>query len=99
VVRLHRRHDAQPAEARDVRGIDRLDVLDAVAPPWGPGVGSRAERIAGPRAVDGGRMLEGVERHPDPAVADRVQLDLPAAPVGQGDERIELLRLPGRQAP
>ena len=80
VVRLHRGDDAEPPEARDVGAGDGLDVLDAMAP-----IAGRVRR-RGP--------LVGVERHPDPAVADRVDLELPAAPIRLGRERVERVRLP-----
>ena len=61
---------------------------------WVPGAAPPPARIAGPRPVRGRRVLEGVQRQPDPTVADRVQLDLPAAPVGLGRRRRR-----GRPAP
>ena len=44
------------------------------------------------------RALEGVQRQPDASIADRVRLDLPAAPVGLGREGVEIGWLPRRQA-
>ncbi len=86
MIRLHRGHDPESREARDVGTGDRLDVLDPVAP-----VG-----IAG--RVRGGRPFVRVERHPDPGVADGVDLHLPAAPVGLGDEGVERVGVPFRPA-
>jgi hypothetical protein len=58
------------------------------------GGGAGSVRIAGPRAVGRRGTLERVERHANPAVADGVELDLPATPVGLSDERVQLLRCP-----
>ena len=61
-------------------------MLDAVA----------AIGIAG--RVGGCRSFVGVERHPDPGIADGVDLHLPAAAVGLGDEGVEVLGVPLRAA-
>ena len=98
VVGLHRGHHAQRGEPADVGGVDGLDVLHAVAPGVRPGRRSRSPRVAGPGPVDTRRVLEGVQGQAHAPVADGVHLHLPAAPVGLGDERVELVRLPGRQA-
>ena len=74
-------------EPPDVGGIDGLDVLDAVPPGVGPRRRALAARVAGPRPVGAGGVLEGVEREADAPVADGVQLHLPAAPVGLGRRR------------
>ena len=84
VVRLHRGDDPEPAEARDVGPRDGLDVLDAVP--------SIADRVGGR-----GSLVQ-IEDHPDPAVADGVDLHLPATAIRLGHERIQLVRLPFRQA-
>ena len=65
---------------------------------WVPGVAPVPVRVARPRPVGARRVLERVERQAHAPVADGVQLHLPAAPVGLGDERVELVRLPGGQA-
>ena len=70
VVRLHGGDDAELGEARDVGPGDGLDVLDPVAP------------VAG--RVRGRRTLVGIQDHPDARVADRMDLELPAAPVRLG---------------
>ena len=76
VERLHRGDDAQLLEARDVGGVDQLDVLDAVA--------------AVARAVGGAGGGVGVEGAAHAGVADRVDGDLEAQPVGQDDRRVDL---------
>ena len=65
-------------QPRNVGGIDRLDVLEPVP-------------AAAVRAPDCARrgLLEGVERHPDRAIADGVNHDLPAASIELGHEPIE----------
>ena len=98
VVRLHRGDDAEPPEPGHVRVVDHLDVLDPVAPAVRAGRDAAPVRIPGPRAVRRGRPLERVERHPDAPIADRVQLHLPATPVGLGDERVQLVGRPRGQA-
>ena len=69
---------AQRAEARDVGGVDGLDVLDAVA------------TAAGRRRIGLRGVLEGVERRADATVANRVDEDLPAALVEHRDDPVEL---------
>ena len=71
VERLHRGDDAQLLEARHVGGVDQLDMLDAVA--------------AVARAVGGAGGGVGVERAAHAGVADRVDGDLEAQPVGEDD--------------
>ena len=77
---LHAGDDAKRAEAWDIGGIDRLDVLDPVA------------AVAG--TVGGRRLLEGVEGRPNRTIADRVDLDLPAAAIRDAHRRLQLARLP-----
>ena len=98
VVRLHRGDHAELPEPRDVGRVDHLDVLDPVAPGVRPGRDAAPMRVTRPRPVRPRRVLVRVERHPDAAVADGVELDLPAPPVGLGDERVELVRLPRGEA-
>jgi hypothetical protein len=50
------------------------------------------------RAVRSARVLEGVERHADGAVADGVDVDLEAGAVGHRDEVVELPLRVGRAA-
>ena len=98
VVRLHRRDDTQPREPPDVRRVDGLDVFHPVAAPMCPGLHALPVRVAGPGSVGHGRVLERVQRQAHAAIADRVQLHLPAAPVRLGDEGVKPVRLPRREA-
>jgi hypothetical protein len=67
------------SEPAHVGRLGRLDVLDAMAAP--------ARR----RWIDGGGFLVRVERHADRAVTNRVDGDLPAAPVHRRDDPLECL--------
>ena len=72
VPRLHRGGHAELAEARQVVGVQALDVHDAVA------------TVAG--AVRARRVLDRVEREPDAAVAGGVGVGLEAQPVEFADD-------------
>ena len=76
MARLHRGHHAQRREARDVGRVK----AGRRALPVAAGVRAGRDRstmgIARPRPVRGSGGLVSVERHPDPAVADGVELDL-----------------------
>ena len=70
-LQRHARDDAEARETRNIRGIDRLQVRDRVA------------QVARPVRVT--RGLEIVERLARGAVADRVDMDLPAGLVELDD--------------
>ena len=74
--RLHAGDCAQPREARDVRGIEHLRMLDAVARASPPGGGRRPLDRVQYLAV--GSVADGVHRHLQPGA------------VGGEDERIHL---------
>ena len=73
--RLEVGHDAERAEARDIGGVNDLEMGDGVP------------RIA--RAVPRPGLLEGVQRHPDGPVADGVDVNLEALPVERGRQPVE----------
>jgi hypothetical protein len=77
VQRLERGDDAERGKARDVFGAHRFDVLEAMA------AAARGRRAGGRGAFDG------VERHTDGAIADGVDLDLPAAAVEHRHHAVE----------
>ena len=80
VIRLLRGDDAECAEARNVGGIDRLDVLDAMPP------------AADWHRIDARCLFIRVQRRPDGAVADGVDEDLPPVPVEIRHQRVQRLR-------
>ena len=81
---LHGRDDPEGAEARVVGGMDGLDVLDP-SPAVARAVGTRGRLVC-------------VQGHAHAAVADGVEVDLEARPVGGRHRLREALRGPVRQA-
>ena len=82
MCRLHGRNHVKLPEARDIRGIDILDMLNCIV------------IISVPVGAD--RILEEVQRHPDGTIRNTVQPDGKSFPV-RGDDRLsDVVILPQR---